>query len=712
MAGYIFLTYNASTLTVAGGTLIAPSLILTGETSRLFITGGHLKATTGTCFFTGGTSATVTGGTFETPMTTVQLDRGTLDLSNYPDPLGLTLFTWTGGDVSLTDVLLPDGYSWYTRSGELVDTALLNGEFYVVKMPGHVCDDSTGDGYCDGCGESLECLHDFDVVEPNGNGTHEGICLYCGDLITEDCYRSGVAYENKEEHFATCFCGYDFPPEPHCYEEQNIASTAAHGHEISCDECGVVLLEEHTDANADDRCDVCDEHTSNQYKVYIGPFSLTEGQYLDMGGAVTTEKPESGYAYYSSGVLELNNFTFTGNAPSRACYTDSSWEFSTVYLPLGGTVLLRGENTLTSPVPVDGAYDCGIYTGGALTIQGDGTLTVTAGQNGICVERGDFTLGGTVTLSVAAYDAIYLRDGDATVLEGITLNISAEDDGIYVVDGDMTIEGGTLTLGKAPVYDELGELLENEQLGDDAIDLADGDLIINGGTIYINSDDHSFDIDGSVTVTGGTLTLLSGDDGINADGEVLISGGKITVNAADYAIDGGESGTVTVTGGEIDVIARCGLYSNVLVRISGGKITAETLEFGVSAYEVMITGGSFDIEAGYEPIGAYAAEILGGSFNFDPLSYAPRDTEIVYDAENEIWTVEKTISMMEAEGRINELETALKDVTALNATVKSLEKKNRSLQTLVIVTCILSAVAVCGCAAVGALTFLGKKKVK
>ncbi len=119
-------------------------------------------------------------------------------------------------------------------------------------------------------------------------------------------------------------------------------------------------------------------------------------------------------------------------------------------------------------------YDGAFYSRMSMLIQGNGTLNITAENEGLDSEM-------------------------HLIINGGTIRISSQDDGINTNEDGVSV---TVING--------GDLYINAGLGSegDGID-SNGDLIINGGTI--------------ITMANGR----SGDGGIDADGEILINGGTV-----------------------------------------------------------------------------------------------------------------------------------------------------------------------------------------
>lgn len=178
-------------------------------------------------------------------------------------------------------------------------------------------------------------------------------------------------------------------------------------------------------------------------------------------------------------------------------------------------------------------------TGGAifshddLTINGSGSLRVTAAyKHGIDVNDELVITGGTITVD-APQDGIHVNDG--LFIEEAALTVRAGDEGLnlqgpeallYIASGTIDIESGGAGIKSASA------------------------LLLEGGDVSIRSDADGIHSGGSAAITGGTLTISAGDDGIHADDHIGISGGSISIPAC---YEGLEALTIEVSGGDIEI---------------------------------------------------------------------------------------------------------------------------------------------------------------
>ena len=220
------------------------------------------------------------------------------------------------------------------------------------------------------------------------------------------------------------------------------------------------------------------------------------------------------------------------------------------------------ENTLehngSSYTAIDeNNIDAAIFSKSDLTLNGEGTLTVTAQEGHGIVSKDDLVLtSGTYVITSTSHglsgkDSVRIANGSYTIVSG--------KDGIHAENKDdsssgfVYLAGGTYTISA----------------GDDGIHAA-SNVTISDGKIDIAQSYEG--IEGlSIDIAGGEITVLASDDGINAAGGndssgsegfqgggdqfaategayIQISGGVLHVNASGDGID--SNGDITVSGGE------------------------------------------------------------------------------------------------------------------------------------------------------------------
>lgn len=239
-----------------------------------------------------------------------------------------------------------------------------------------------------------------------------------------------------------------------------------------------------------------------------------------------------------------------------------------------------GEEELTAAV----------YSACDLTLNGSGTLIVTANANDAIATKDDLKINGAKLVLTAADDGLVGKDS-VQIFDG-TIEITAQGDGVkstkaeadkgfvYVGGGLLTIDagcdgiqaetsvlisGGTLAVttggGSANAVMKTGNdsfggwqnsASETDAPSEKGIKAA-AHLDITGGMLTLDTTDDSLHCNDTITVTGGTITAQSGDDGLHADSYLEISDGSVTVLGSYEGIEAGE---IVVNGGEIDITAQ------------------------------------------------------------------------------------------------------------------------------------------------------------
>ena len=220
-----------------------------------------------------------------------------------------------------------------------------------------------------------------------------------------------------------------------------------------------------------------------------------------------------------------------------------------VFLTLadGTENIVSGGGTYSEDA-VSAKIDGAIYSRDDLTINGGGSLTVTAGyKHGIVCNDNLVITGGTIDIT-AAQDGIHAND--SVSIANADLTVSAGDDGVTVSNDDET----------AWLYVESGRIsIPSCYEGLEAIDIT-----IAGGVIDIRPTDDGINANGRgnrsvIRITGGDITIINETgrdaDGLDSNGSIYISGGNIliSVNTSSYALDyGGENGGVCqISGGTV-----------------------------------------------------------------------------------------------------------------------------------------------------------------
>ncbi|MBQ8321612.1 MAG: carbohydrate-binding domain-containing protein [Clostridia bacterium] len=387
--------------------------------------------------------------------------------------------SWISSDEAVAAVN-DSGYVYFLAAGNATITATSTSGFtasceITVTVHTHEAQgwDQSEDyhyGYCE-CGEYIEEQHEFDS---------NNVCVDCGYEYCEHVF--DVFNYDAANHWIECsLCGDIDYAEGYTGHEYN---------ELGLCECGRQLL---------------------VGGIYLGAQLLSDGEYLDNDGNVTTTVPEGGYAHYDDGVLTLNDFELV-NQEENGVYGSSA-----IYSETDLSIVLVGDNYL------EAAGDDAIYVAMAdLTVSGGGTLKL---------------------LSREVYDENYNSytadcidtDGGSLTINGGTIIANGSDHG-FEVSNNLTINGGNIWI----------------EAEDEGMQV-DSDVLITGGNLYIEADDYGIECDGYVTIDGGYIYIYADDyEGIKADYDFTMNGGALVIETED---DHGITsyGNVYLNGGQLKI---------------------------------------------------------------------------------------------------------------------------------------------------------------
>ena len=212
--------------------------------------------------------------------------------------------------------------------------------------------------------------------------------------------------------------------------------------------------------------------------------------------------------------LTLNDVNFTTTASTA------------LQLPGGATIVLNGENTITSTYSDWG--DCyGIYGVGSLTIQGTGTLDVTSGTP------------SNLSFGIHAQGSVTINSGAVTATGGVAGNQSF---GIRALNGDLTINGGTVTATGGTAKQSSGLWVADYSLViSGGIVVATGGNVTNGTSSGIYAKNVVIQKTASripqVTTRGGTATANGGY--AYSRGIYIVNGGSLTISGGALIADAG-----------------------------------------------------------------------------------------------------------------------------------------------------------------------------
>ena len=305
-------------------------------------------------------------------------------------------------------------------------------------------------------------------------------------------------------------------------------------------------------------------------------------------------------------------------------------EGACIKLKSGASAEFRGEGTLE----IHGNVKHGIKGGaGAKLIfnnETDGTVTVTAANNGIASD-GSITVNAGNLVVTSAGDALKSvpdaedTESDGTVvINGGTINIQTDGDGIQAET--ITVNAGILEIKTFDGFKSYGTNLYRKVYGghNDQTRVFDpktmsskglkasGDrekecmLEVKGGTFTLDCADDAVHSDGCVRILSGVFSISAGDDGIHGDSTLILGDEsernrwpEITISNSYEGFDGGNidiyAGRYTVTACDDGINASWGdgsIVSNNHVNVHGGNLRIDSLGDGIDSNgEINLLGG-------------------------------------------------------------------------------------------------------------------------
>ena len=225
----------------------------------------------------------------------------------------------------------------------------------------------------------------------------------------------------------------------------------------------------------------------------------------------------------------------------------------------GGAIYAHDDLTIngSGSLTVTAEYQHGIEANDELTITG-GTIAVTAPSDGINVNDGFYFTAADLVISagddgIHSETAVYIQDGEITInecyegIEGTTVEMAGGDVTIYPTDDGINANGGSTTgmgamgggmmggpgMQMTEQTDQTGESAEEETY-----------IRIDGGNLTIvntnGRDADGLDSNGNIYINGGTVRVfLNGSGGNNAIDYASESGGIVQINGGTLIAGGG-----------------------------------------------------------------------------------------------------------------------------------------------------------------------------
>ena len=189
-----------------------------------------------------------------------------------------------------------------------------------------------------------------------------------------------------------------------------------------------------------------------------------------------------------------------------------------------------------------------------------------AGMDGTVFSRDDLSINGMGSLTVSASEAHGIVGNDDLVIAGGKITVDAALDALHANDG-LRIMSADMQLNA----------------GDDGISLTgtESELYLESGNIAITAADSGLSAENLIHIVGGSLKVHSGDDGISAAGDILVEGGEMEISAGDDGIHADNA--VAIREGTVRIPACYEGIEAITIDISGGEIAIYPEDDGLNA---------------------------------------------------------------------------------------------------------------------------------
>ncbi|MGI5960012.1 MAG: carbohydrate-binding domain-containing protein [Massiliimalia sp.] len=297
--------------------------------------------------------------------------------------------------------------------------------------------------------------------------------------------------------------------------------------------------------------------------------------------------------------LVLDNAEITSTT-SAAIYVKEADKVFVTTAPESNNLVANGGEYLAID---DNNIDAAIFSKSDITLNGSGTLTISAAAGHGVVSKDDLALtSGTYTITSAEHG---LSGKDSVRISGGTFQIVSGKDGIHAENTDDTslgfvyLCGGTFDITSEGDGLSAGAYLQIED-GTFAITTGSGSASVSMSSSTANVNPHGMPetestttedtdtvsqkglkSDGNITISNGTFSLDTADDSIHAGGDILIAQGKFDLRSGDDAV-----------------------HSDKAVTIQNGSFTIPYCYEGIEGLSVTVENGTFDITSQDDGINA------------------------------------------------------------------------------------------------------------
>ena len=270
-----------------------------------------------------------------------------------------------------------------------------------------------------------------------------------------------------------------------------------------------------------------------------GSWDTTGAVVITLTGDGASISGNGAYVYDGNVVIaEAGRYVLSGSLEDGSIIVDAH-DSSKVWILLDGVEINCSDDACIQVDQADKVFltlaegSQNILTSGS--VYSDTALS--DGTDGAIFAHDDLTINGGGSLTVTAQYSHGISANDDLVITGGTITISAVDDAIHVNDS-IRIKDAAIT---ATAGDD-GLLTTNE--------VENGYLYIESGTLDITASGDGIHTTGDITVAGGETNISAGDDGIHSDASVYVQSGTILISDC---YEGIEALIIDVSGGDVSI---------------------------------------------------------------------------------------------------------------------------------------------------------------
>lgn len=298
-----------------------------------------------------------------------------------------------------------------------------------------------------------------------------------------------------------------------------------------------------------------------------GSWNTGNATEITLQGDHATVSGAGAYAYDGNVMItSAGKYVLSGTLENGSVIVDTDGS-AKVWVMLNGVTVSCMESACLDIEQADKVFmTLAEGTENSLIMTGLSDAAKTSGVDGALFSRDDLSINGTGSLTVTAETGHGIVGNDELVITGGRISVTAAEDAVHVNDSFRMTEADLVLCA-----------------GDDGISVTEvqSSLYLESGSLAITAGDKGIAAENTVEIVDGTIDIEAADDGISAAGDFIIHDGKLNINTADDGIH--SDAAVTITGGEIN-IPRCyeGIEA-VTIDVTGGDITIYPEDDGLNA---------------------------------------------------------------------------------------------------------------------------------